>query len=884
MIGLISLFWTPVASFQAHFWDTGNVKFALYATATEYGFNIYTKTSYLESLRNVVGRIGRRVEIPQIQIDIKAKDWFKLDAKRIQALESGSLIQEADDLVPAIIRYQNHVVKVKMRLKGDMLDHLTGNKWSFRIKTRDGGQLFGMRNFSIQNPVVRHYQGEPLYQETLGYYGIVGPRILYIHVIINGNSLGVMMVEEHFAKELIEWRGRREGIIIRFDETLLWKAIDPKKLFAYGPFDDYKNTKIAAYQEGEIAKSPALTEQYRVAVGLLRGFTAGVLPASELFDVNKLGMFLAVSHAFGGSHATYWSNIRFYFNPVTLRLEPVGYNGEIFSGGGSVSGIVSENPLVKDMLADSLVVMAYIKGLRQISVDLDNGLIAYLKKIEDIHLDRLQTEYSLLEPYDYSVLKARLGLSPKSTGVVAAQLQTINQRLPPTPTVSEDDINRFPQIIHAYIMSDVLKPHLEIHNSVPLPVKIYAIDWIDETGRRTPVAVADTDSSKILTEVAPYLGTQKPYRVYYKPPPDGHTYTVKVQSGIHDEDRRFTNTVIPYYDILSRNPLPVSDMQKQKKIHPFIRLIPEDSLVVIPDGVRTVMQSIVIPHGYRLKIEAGTTLQFAPDTFLFLQDSFSAVGTETEPIIFEGLPKKDSEQGTWQGVVVLNAPSTSQWSHVTIRNTSGIDYAPWRLTGGVTFYYSDINMNHCTFSGDRGEDALNIIHSHFNLDDIRIMQTASDGFDGDFTTGTITGSLFQDIGLAGEGDAFDLSGSEVTMEDTRFVRINDKALSVGEQSRLTVHRTTAEDIGIGAASKDRSILIITDSTIKRARVAGLLAYIKKPEYGPAQLTATEMVILESDLPAKVQTGSTLHLNGDLIETEDMDVDVLYNTVMKRGIR
>ena len=60
--------------------------------------------------------------------------------------------------MPAEIRWADRSVRVKLRLKGDLPDHLEGDKWSFRIHTRDGNAIMGMRRFSIQAPKTRGFQ------------------------------------------------------------------------------------------------------------------------------------------------------------------------------------------------------------------------------------------------------------------------------------------------------------------------------------------------------------------------------------------------------------------------------------------------------------------------------------------------------------------------------------------------------------------------------------------------------------------------------------------------------------------------------------------------------------------------------------------------------
>ncbi|MGH7455235.1 MAG: hypothetical protein ACRENG_28020, partial [bacterium] len=66
-------------------------------------------------------------------IDIKLDDFQKLAYKREIALATRILTAGDDDFVPAKIHYQDKTVDVKIRLKGDWVDHLLGAKWSFRI-------------------------------------------------------------------------------------------------------------------------------------------------------------------------------------------------------------------------------------------------------------------------------------------------------------------------------------------------------------------------------------------------------------------------------------------------------------------------------------------------------------------------------------------------------------------------------------------------------------------------------------------------------------------------------------------------------------------------------------------------------------------------------
>jgi hypothetical protein len=258
------------------------------------------------------------------------------------------------------------------------------------------------------------------------------------------------------------------------------------------------------------------------------------------------------------------------------------------------------------------------------------------------------------------------------------------------------------------------------------------------------------------------------------------------------------------------------------------------------------------------------------------------LGTNDDPIILEGIPSQE-DKNSWQGVAVLNANSPSVWAYVTVRDTSGISYDGWQLTGGVTFYKSDIRMNRCRFLGNRCEDALNVIHSKFELNGVEILETASDGLDADFSDGTIEDGIFQSIGNAGGGDAIDISGSDVRVTGSRLRNIRDKALSVGERSKMTAHKLFIEHVGTGAASKDGSYLEISDSSIKDASHAGLMAYIKKAEFGSARIEAYRINFTDTAYEVRAQRGSSINLDGKQMESEDIEVEALYKTIMKPGL-
>jgi hypothetical protein len=213
-------------------------------------------TRLADAARNHFEFIKRNEPLERLHLDIKFKHLEKLRAKRLEAMDAGVLIASDDDFVPATIRHEGRTIKTRIRLKGDALDHLSGDKWSFRVKVRNNDQLFGMRRFSIQAPVVRDYQTEPIFLEHLRREGVLTPRFRFVEVSIKGKDIGVMAVEEHFSTELLESQKRREGVILRFDDSAFWKNLSLNGTF--GPYGNPHVSVLKPFRSSKIAKSKAL--------------------------------------------------------------------------------------------------------------------------------------------------------------------------------------------------------------------------------------------------------------------------------------------------------------------------------------------------------------------------------------------------------------------------------------------------------------------------------------------------------------------------------------------------------------------------------------------------------------------------------------------------
>ncbi|MDH3348961.1 MAG: CotH kinase family protein, partial [Desulfobulbaceae bacterium] len=378
---------------------------------------------YLRAItRNISNGTFSEPDLPVLMLDIKFKNWQKIVRKRNEALREGKLLGGDDDYVKAVIRHGEQSTKVKLRLKGDWTDHFDGEKWSFRVKVKGKNSLLGMRVFSLQHPKTRGFHGEPLFFSMLQDFNVLTPRYFFVREILNGKDMGIMALEEHFSKELLERNGRRESVIIKFDESLYWEYIDDPAL----SFNDYTASRVDSFQTSKVNRSKKLSADYNTAVGLLRGFINRDLTASEVFDVEQMGALLAASDIWGSYHVLRWHNLRFYYNPVTARLEPIAFDANIQDQEDVPT--TGDAPIIHHIMEDNLIHLSYLHTIREVKKRLvEENYLEELTQRARVFSRQLGGEYPLIPPPLFSDLVGRITQIEKRMQNGSSHLLTIQE-------------------------------------------------------------------------------------------------------------------------------------------------------------------------------------------------------------------------------------------------------------------------------------------------------------------------------------------------------------------------------------------------------------------------------------------------------------------------
>ena len=78
---------------------------------------------------------------------------------------------------------------------------------SLRVKVKNGDHILGMSEFSIHKPKVRKKATGAIAQDVMKQFGVLATGTIFADVRINDELVGIMGLEEHFTKEMLEAQG-----------------------------------------------------------------------------------------------------------------------------------------------------------------------------------------------------------------------------------------------------------------------------------------------------------------------------------------------------------------------------------------------------------------------------------------------------------------------------------------------------------------------------------------------------------------------------------------------------------------------------------------------------------------------------------------------------
>ena len=789
-------------------------------------------TLFLESGKNILSKIPGMAsfwfasnDLPNIKIDIKFKHLSSLRKDREEALAKGILLSKTK--VPFDGLFNGQKIKGKLRIKGDLNDHWRSEKrMSLKVDLDSKSALvLGMKSFYIQKPESRAFPHDALFQELTHSLGILSTRHKFSNVTFNGLDWGVMDIQESFSKELIEKGKRKDSIILKLDnESVNWRL---------GSFIDRTTKGYLGYSHliSSINKKNKYLESNSNQLLLSNTLFDIETKSYSLLDNPKLARLALSALIWGDIHVLMDSNVRYYINPYTNLLEPISSDQSHFR-------------LRVDNYETVMMPNFFYHALNETK---RNGLLLnYLNEIQNAIIN-LQKKYDSLK-----------SIFPNDSH---PDFEILFSNFKVLKTSIENDFNI--KLYDPYLQFTRLEKKL-----TPFEWAEYVEDFVVVNLRDDgKVTVKNLMPEDIVIHEIFYNGKRfldGEVQLAASSKNDVSIFEFKLNQDIYKEEKVYIETSlgglnkVTENQYLLPNPKLFLNSTTNKKHHRFR----DDIFISEPTHLR----GTVI-------IDPGTKFTFAEGASLSIEGTLIAKGSITNPIIFSANDK------SWGGFYVL-CKNNSEAFQVDIENVlfekaRNFSRDSINLTGAFNIYNCKSKISKSIFKNNYSEDALNIVASQAELDQLQFVLTPSDALDVDHSQIVISNISLTDIG----GDAIDISGTNLNMTDATIQNVQDKAISIGEDSLATLKNLKIKEIGTGVAVKDGSKCEVQNVSIKNSKVAALMTYKKKSFYSSPSLEVNDLTPNNANIIR--QYGSFLKVDGHEFPETNIDVEELYSTVMKK---
>ncbi len=270
----------------------------------------YFKISFLGVYYKIVG-----LNLETLELNINQKGVIELDFQR-QNRDKFFQLNEKDKkrlnrYVNGSIIFNKEKFPVKLRVKGDRPIHFEDlNSTSYKMDIRGGKKLLGLEEFSIQKPLARNYIYEYLFHKLNHELGNISLDYKVVNFVVNGTDRGIYTIEEGFSKELLERYGLRNGPIFGIND---YKS----QQFPNIIFDSYSELNW-------LTDNPQLLKTGYSILNSIKYNTEGY---EKFIDWEAWAKFFAVTDLVEAYHGALAKSVRFYYNPVLAKIQPISFDG-----------------------------------------------------------------------------------------------------------------------------------------------------------------------------------------------------------------------------------------------------------------------------------------------------------------------------------------------------------------------------------------------------------------------------------------------------------------------------------------------------------------------------------------------------------------------------
>lgn len=760
-------------------------------------------------------------EASEFELIIDDQGMEKIRNKKTEAFSVGNLITGPNDLVPAKWRSEGNELDVEARLKGDLLDHLTGRKWSFRIKTNKNEAWKGMQEFSVHNALSRYHLAEWVFHEMLRKEDVLTSRYDFFRMKLNGEILGTYAYEEHFTDPLLIHQDRDPGPILKINEDGHWFWAS-KNLSQQPPW--YESAQIEAFGMKKILNDNDLKRQYEEAQSLLKGFMDGTLPASEVFDTERMAKYLAIVDVCNAWHSFNYTNLRFYYNAGLNRLEPIGFDGFTPDGLKYNKDLYIIGSQVNTLTDKDDPPHKFVKELhKQLFLDMD-FMNQYIEKLEAFSSEDYIKKFEAEIDAEIKIREVHIGESYKGYKFDRVDFfrnaKQIRAALYPMQDIS----------VKAYRGDQAVR--LQSFHLLPIEVVGFGNKELTFPLKKTVYLPAyDKQQQAIITDVNSY-GKFK--NVFCRTVGTAETKSIPIFKWDYPEMKSLQT-------------------KTQVDVPNFVKSKGEDW--VISAGTYVINKSMNIPKAKTLFVSAGANLDLQSGAAILCEGSIQMMGTKDKPV------KLYSSDGSGQGIFISNAQEKSVFEFAHFDGLNAIRQNATKADGVLSLYKSDVSLFRVQFTNTKSKDAIQLQHSNYYIRDAVFANIVGDGIDANFSKGEMENLYFDQVGK----DAIEISGGHCEMNTIQIKNAQVSGINTRWKAQVSGTALKIESSTAGLSILDASVLNL-ESLELSAVEQGVLAFRKEPIFEGSKTRIKKIKLNNVQKDYVIEQGSILVVDGKTIAT------------------
>ena len=780
---------------------------------------------------------NKNQNLSDISLFIKFKNLNKIYNDREKALTQD--INYNSQYVPCKISDGFKIFKCKVKLKGDLENHWYSKmRLSLRIKIKEG-YIYGLKNFSAHKPSARQFPYDQTFHKlnkTIG--GLSSSDQRFVNFRVNNQNWGVMNIEPTINDEFIEVRGIKRSGVFRISNQDNWKYNNKNKNLNLR--DNYFISDPTLYfsQKGKDSKIMSDKDAREIYSYIFHSLNS---KNSEIFDRKKMIDSLILSLSWGHLHVLKNSNSFYTWNSYTQKLEPILSDQEYWRNIKNIKSNIFKLPFEYMLLFKNspITTKEYLSSLKKIDRYIKSN--DPLKIANDLKINFFPNDRKFVS----SPVKGNINFLKDNSDDIIMMINESSKQKNIDKIGSNfkfenhiESLDDFVKVIH---FTDGI---IQIYNLLSRPVFISKINFRSK----------DIEINKIIPS------SKK-----------NSISKIEIESdfiGEHDK-QIYVNAIFKDIQKISKNGFSLINLShfKKNKYHmkdDVCKNKREKNFCFI-SGKHIFSKNIIFKQ--RVIIEKGTEFILLENSHIIFSSSVEMKGEKKHPILISG------NDGS---VSIFNSEdSISSINYVNFSNLSNPSIPLSRYTGSVNGYGGKFEIKNSKIMGGNSEDQLNIVNAKIAISNLDFQNAKSDSFDCDFCKGFVSKMKFNKV----NGDALDLSGSNLNISEISISSVADKAISIGENSHVELNNIFIENVSTGVAVKDASVVEIEDIELKNIFNDAFMTYVKKPFFkGTTSLkVARSSKINKLGGHLCVRANNTFaEINGNKCKVSAIDVKELYD--------